>query len=155
MKCCQEHFSKATDTRFISGPVSEHIGPFKFNECSTQILWGEFNINSISDNIKLQAIITAMAHSNPTSPIESDSKLTVKKLKEGFSFIKESTASSPNGLHHGFWKTLIKDEHAFEPYTLIIMFAFKFGEPPDACTNPMQDMLGKDDPGESIKINCI
>ena len=96
-----------------------------------------------------------MAHSDPTNPIESDSKLTVKKLKEGFSFIKESTASSPNGLHHGVWKTLIKDEHTFEPYTLMIMFAFKFGEPPDAWTNATQVMLGKDDPGEPIKINCI
>jgi hypothetical protein len=27
-------------------------------------------------------------------------------------------------------KTLIKDEDAFEPYALMIMFAFKFGEPP-------------------------
>jgi hypothetical protein len=89
-----------------------------------------------------------MAHSNPTNPIESDSKLTIKKLKEGFSFIKESTTSSPNELHHGVWKTLIKDEHTFEPYAVMIMFAFKFGEPPDAWTNTMQVMLGKDDPGE-------
>jgi hypothetical protein len=35
------------------------------------------------------------------------------------------------------------------------MFAFKFGEPPDAWTNAMQVMLGKDDPGTPIKINHI
>jgi hypothetical protein len=87
-----------------------------------------------------------MAHLDPTNPIESDSELTVKKLKEAFSFIKESTMSSPNGLHHGVCKTLIKDEHTFEPYSLMIMFAFKFGEPPDAWTNATQVKLGKDDP---------
>jgi hypothetical protein len=96
-----------------------------------------------------------MAHSDPTNPIELDGKLTIEKLKEGFSFIKESTALCPNGLHHGVWKTLIKDEDTFELYALMIMFAFKFGEPPDAWTNATQVMLVKDNPGEPIKINHI
>jgi hypothetical protein len=39
--------------------------------------------------------------------------------------------------------------------TLMIMFAFKFGELPDAWTNATQVMLGKDDPGEPVKINHI
>jgi hypothetical protein len=30
----REHFSQATDTPFVSGPISKHIGPFEFNECS-------------------------------------------------------------------------------------------------------------------------
>ncbi len=96
-----------------------------------------------------------MAHSDPMNPIESDSELTIEKLKEGFSFIKESTASNPDGLHHGIWKTLIKNHDAFELYALMIMFAFKFGEPPDTWTNAMQVMVGKDDPGEPIKIHHI
>jgi hypothetical protein len=96
-----------------------------------------------------------MAHSNPANPIAPDCEVTVKKLKEGFSLIKESTASSPNGLHHRVWKTLIKNDDAFKPYALMIMFAFKFGEPTDAWTNATQVMVGKDDPGEPIKINHI
>jgi hypothetical protein len=96
-----------------------------------------------------------LAHSDPANPIAPDSELTVKKLKEGLSLIKESTASSPNGLHHGVWKTLIKNDDAFKPYALMIMFAFKFGERLDAWTNATQVMLGKDDPIEPIKINCI
>ncbi len=78
-----------------------------------------------------------------------------KKLKQGFLYIKESTSSNPEGLHHGIWKTLIKDEDAFEPYALMIMFAFKYGEPPDVWTNSHQIILGKDNPGEPIKINWI
>jgi hypothetical protein len=50
---------------------------------------------------------------------------------------------------------LIKDEDAFEPYALMIMFAFKYGEPPDVWTNSHQIILGKDNPGEPIKINQI
>jgi hypothetical protein len=76
-------------------------------------------------------------------------------LKQGFSYIKESTSSNPERLHHGIWKTLIKDEDAFKPYALMIMFAFKYGEPPDVWTNSHQIILGKDNPGEPIKINRI
>jgi hypothetical protein len=37
----------------------------------------------------------------------------------------------------------------------MIMFAFKFGEPPDVWTHSQQVILGKDNPGEPIKINHI
>jgi hypothetical protein len=37
----------------------------------------------------------------------------------------------------------------------MIMFAFKYGEPPDIWTNSHQIILGKDNPGEPIKINRI
>jgi hypothetical protein len=94
-----------------------------------------------------------MAHSNPANPIEANSELTIDKLKTGFSYIKESTSSNPDGLHHGHWKMLIKDEDAFKPYALMIMFAFKFGEPPDAWTSSHQIILGKDSSGKPIKIN--
>jgi hypothetical protein len=75
-----------------------------------------FDIESISDDIHPHRIVATMAHSDPANPIEPDSELTIEKLKEGFSFIKESTALSPNGLHHGVSKTLIKNDEAFKLY---------------------------------------
>jgi hypothetical protein len=87
-----------------------------------------------------------MAHSNPVNPIEADSELTIDKLKTGFSCSKESTSLNPEGLHHGHWKTLVKDDDSFEPYALMIVFAFKFGEPPDVWANSHQIILGKDSP---------
>jgi hypothetical protein len=97
----------------------------------------------------------AMAHSDPTNPLKPDSKLSIEKLHKGFSYTKESTSLNLAGLHHGVWKSLIRDKDAFEPYALMIMFAFKFGEPPEVWTNSQQVILGKDNPGETIKINCI
>jgi hypothetical protein len=94
-----------------------------------------------------------MSHSDPTNLIETDSKLMIKKLKQGFLYINESTSSNPEGLHHAISKTLIKDEDAFKPYALMIMFAFKYREPPDVWTNSHQIILGKDNPGKPIKIN--
>jgi hypothetical protein len=135
--------------------VADLLGPFEFNEYSQQILCGEFDIDSISDDIQLRSIIKAMSHSDLNNPITSDSELTIEKLKQGFSYVKESTSSNPKGLHHGIWKSLIKDEDAFEPYSLMIIFAFKYGEPPDVWTNSHQIILGKDEPGKPIKINRI
>jgi hypothetical protein len=127
----EQHFSQASHTPFASGPVADLLGPFEFNEYSQQILRGKFDIDSISDDIQLRSIIKAMSHSDPNNPITSDSELTIEKLKQGFSYVKESTSSNPEGLHHGIWKSLIKDEDAFEPYALMIIFAFKYGEPPN------------------------
>jgi hypothetical protein len=149
----EEHFSQASHTPFASSPVADVLGPYKFNKVSQQILRGEFDIDSITEDIQLHSIMKAMSHSNPINPIEADSKLTIKKLKQGFSYIKESTSSNPEGLHHGIWKILIKDKIAFELYALMIMFAFKYGEPPDVWTNSHQSILGKDNPGKPIKIN--
>ena len=151
----EQHFSQAMSTPFASGPIVNLIGPLKFNKYSQQILKGEFNIDSITDNIELRDTVKPMAHLGPTNPIESDTELTIDKLCEGFSYVKEGTASNPDGLHHGHWKTLIKDDNTFKLYALMIMFAFKFSEPPNAWTSAHQVMLGKDNPGQPIKINHI
>jgi hypothetical protein len=34
----KEHFSQASNTPFASGPITEHLGPYEFNEYSQQIL---------------------------------------------------------------------------------------------------------------------
>jgi hypothetical protein len=49
----EEHFSQAMNTPFATGPVADLIGPFEFNEHSQQILRGEFDIDSISNDIQL------------------------------------------------------------------------------------------------------
>jgi hypothetical protein len=72
-----------------------------------------------------------MAHSNPNSPISSESELTVEKLKQGFLYIKESTASSPEGLHHA----------------QMIMFAFKLAEPPKTRPHVHQVIIRKTSQG--------
>jgi hypothetical protein len=78
-----------------------------------------------------------------------------KKLKEGFSYVKESTSSNPEGLHHRHWKSQIQDNAVFEPFALMIMFAFRWGEPPAVWSNSIQICLPKDDPNTPTKITRI
>jgi hypothetical protein len=35
----EEHFSQASHTPFASGPVADILGPFEFNEVSTDSTW--------------------------------------------------------------------------------------------------------------------
>jgi hypothetical protein len=142
-------------TPFISGPISQLLGPLEFHSLSTQILDGTFDINSITQDLDVRDIVKAMAHFDTSNPLTTDSELMIKKLNLGFRYIKESTGSNPKGLHHGHWKLLIQDDEAFEPFALMIMFAFGWGEPPDAWKNALQVILPKDNPTEPIKSTQI
>jgi hypothetical protein len=57
----EQHFSQASHTPFASGPVADRLGPFEFNKYSQQIPHGEFDIDSITDNIQLQYFIKVMS----------------------------------------------------------------------------------------------
>jgi hypothetical protein len=155
----KEHFSQASNTPFVSGPIAKFLGPHEWNKVSEQLLAGTFDIDSITDDVDVQDIVKAMSHHNPANPLTSDSRLTIEKLKEGFKRVKETTSSNPEGLHHGHWKALTYDEEAFEPFALMIMFAFQWGEPPKVWANSLQICLPKDEPHMPItrinRIQCI
>ena len=151
----KEHFSQASNTPFVSGPIAKFLGPHEWNKVSEQILAGTFDIDSITDDVDVRDIVKAMSHHDPANALTSDSRLTIEKLKDGFKRVKESTSSNPEGLHHGHWKSLIYDDEAFEPFALMIMFAFRWGEPPKVWANSLQICLPKDEPNMPIRINRI
>ena len=138
------HFSQAKDTPFAFGLIANKIGPFKFNEYSKQILQGTFDIESLTNSVEVIDIVKAMRYINPANPPEFDCTLTGPDLREQFKKVKESTASSPTGLHYGHWKMLRKDEDTFEPFAMLISFAFQWGIPPRAWETTVQPVLEKD-----------
>ena len=140
----QMHFSQAEDTPLALGPIANKIGPFEFNEYSKQILQGTFDIESLTDSVEVIDIVKAMSYVNPTNPLEFNCALTVPDLSEQFEKVKESTASSPTRLHYGCWKMLSKDEDTFEPFAMMISFAFRWGMPPMAWETVVQPVLEKD-----------
>jgi len=138
------HFSQASDTPFVTGPVAHLIGPYDFNEHAQDILNGTFDIDSITDNIELRDIVKAMRYDNPSNPPNIDCSISIKQLKQGFKDANESTSSSPTGLHYGHWKSLLHDDDLFLPYGLMIIFAGKFGIPPSQWEEAVQPIIEKD-----------
>jgi hypothetical protein len=149
-----KHFTQASKTPWVAGPISELIGPFEYNETSEQILNGTFPIETIMDNLEVIDLIKVMSRPNSSIPVEDQGSLSLEQLRKGFLMLKEGTASSPEGLHHGHWKTLAANEEAFKPYGYMIMFAFRWAEIPKAWQTAVQVCLGKD-PGEPTKTTRI
>jgi hypothetical protein len=69
----KEHFSQASNTLFVSGPIAKFLGPHEWNKVSEQILTGTFDIDSITDDINVRDIVKAMSHHDPANPLTSDS----------------------------------------------------------------------------------
>jgi hypothetical protein len=149
----REHFSQARDTPFATGPIANLIGPFDDNEYSEKILEGNFDIDSLVDSLETRDLVKAMAYRDTPAP-SFNCELTVEELRDGFKAVKESTASSPGGLHYGIWKTLISDETIFEPFALMIIFAFRWSVVPVMWEKVVQIILAKD-VGQRTKITRI
>jgi len=88
--------------------------------------------------------VKAMRYDDPTNPPTIDCSITINQLQKGFRDTKESTASSPSGLHYGHWKSLLHDDDLFLPYGLMIIFAGKFGVPPIEWEEAVQPIIEKD-----------
>jgi hypothetical protein len=85
-----------------------------------------------------------MQYDNPANPPQFNCHLSIKDLKTGFKNAKESTASSPTGMHYGIWKSLLHDEDLFQPYAMMIQFAFWWGTPPKQWASLVQPLIEKD-----------
>jgi len=99
-----------------------------------------FDIDSITNDIDLQDVLKAMRYDNP----DVDCTITIEQLQQGFRDASESTSSCPSGIHYGHWKSLLHDEDLFLPFGLMIMFAGKFGVPPEEWEEAVQPIAEKD-----------
>jgi hypothetical protein len=90
----KEHFSQASNTPFVSGPIAKFLGPHEWNKVSEQILARTFDIDSITNDVDVRDIVKAMSHQDPPNALTPDSRLTIEKLKDGFKRVKESTTGN-------------------------------------------------------------
>ena len=120
------------------------MGPFEQNKFSDKILQGTFDIDLLTNLIEVHDIVKGMSYQDPSNLPEFDCTITIAQLKEQFKSTKESTTSSPNGLHYGHWKTLLRDDNIFFPFASMISFVFKWGVLPKAWETAVQPVLEKD-----------
>jgi hypothetical protein len=67
----KEHFSQASNTPFVLGPIAKFLAPQEWNKVSEQILAGTFDINSITDHVNVWDIVKAMS----PAPIQRESTM--------------------------------------------------------------------------------
>ena len=107
-KDCQAHFNQAAETPFVSGPISEKIGPFDQNQYCDEVLNGTFDFEEFSDTMEVKELIEGMRFPVPSDPTpEIDAEINYDGVSKAMAHTKERTSSPPSGRHYGHYRTLL------------------------------------------------
>jgi hypothetical protein len=99
------HFSQADPTPFAQGELQQLFGKTGSNEFSTSVLKGDSLPASLTDSIAKSIFFTNLQKS--TDAPEISGRITGPELQEGYRAWRETTSTSPSGLHLGHDKTML------------------------------------------------
>jgi exonuclease III len=98
----QQHFGQAAGTPLTLPPLSQEIN-FEANTVTTElILEGEYDSTTLDETMTL-----LVSHLTKLSAPQLSSGVTSEMLRGKLKSWKESTSTSPSGLHLGHWKSLV------------------------------------------------
>ena len=101
----QKHFGQAQGTPFTVYPLADELGFTSHTSCGALILDGQYDATHLDESV--QSIIqhltkTTYAHEHPLKPTITEATF-LGKLQHW----RESTSTSPSGLHLGHYKSMI------------------------------------------------
>lgn len=99
------HFGQAKGTPFAVPPLSDGLGFQGDGDVGEQILQGTYDTTDLDDNVAL--LIEHMKQSAEMAALESHPTVTEAEYTQKLKVWKESTSTSPSGLHLGHYKALI------------------------------------------------
>ena len=105
-----KHFGQAHDTPFTIPPLSDHLGFSGDGDGAVQILNGTYNSSQLDESVQ-----HLIRHLKYTHEIEADTcrpTISDKDFCGKLRVWRESTSTSPSGLHLGHYKALIA-RHSF------------------------------------------
>jgi hypothetical protein len=105
----QKHYSQADGTPFTQSPLMDILGPYGTTEEATWLFDGTCHIDDNSDIDKAaKAILMNLKKHDGTKNVCDH--ITADDLRQGYSKWRESTSTSPSGLHLGHEKALLRME---------------------------------------------
>jgi hypothetical protein len=102
------HFSQADGTPFTVPPLSACFGPFGTNTNSMELLQGNFDVSKLGAQEPVRAILKKLCYVQDKDSVPM--WITSGQLRSGIAKWKESTSTSPSGLHLGHDKALLQME---------------------------------------------
>jgi hypothetical protein len=103
------HFSQADGTPFTKEPLLSMFGPDGSNEDSRSLLEGKIDIDGIQEiSNATKAILRKTIY--VTEPNSVTRKVTVEQIRSMIKRWRESTSTSPSGMHLGHDKAVLRDE---------------------------------------------
>lgn len=115
----REHFSQADGTPFTIQPLRDLFGKYGTNEASDLLIKGELDVDSIEGiSEATRSILKKMKERREIPPTEDipnpattiSDTFKCQDLQQGYRKWRESTSTSPSGLHLGHEKALFKFE---------------------------------------------
>ena len=97
-------------------------------------------------NTVIQKYIEGMAMSDPAIKDTVDANITIDQYKQFWISKRETTATSPFGLHIGHYKSVVGMKHIdiLEVHYRLMIMPFKFAMVPTKWTRTVQVLLEKD-----------
>jgi hypothetical protein len=122
------HFSQASNTPFVTGPIADKFGPFADNAYCEAILQGTIDLTEIADTTEVKDILRGMRYPDPSLPTPPiNTQMTADDFSSAMAHTRERTSSSPSGRHYGHYRALLRDQNLLGDIAALANFCFQWG----------------------------
>ena len=101
----RRHFSQANGSPFTVPPLSTQLGYDSQTETAKQILQGEYQYSGGDSNVQL--LLKYLNYTEDIEQLKVETTISEEDFRSKMSVWRESTSTSPSGLHLGHYKALI------------------------------------------------
>ena len=139
----KKHLHQASVTPFTKGELSEMIGTDGGTNYCDEIIKGTWTPpDRCKEMIKTYVASLKIDRRTKTDGLKTD--ITKEEFYSFWSKKRESTATSPMGLHIGHYKACLDNEDIADVHRMMIVLPFQFGFAPKRWCTSVQLMLQKD-----------
>ena len=137
---------QAANTPFADGECGQYIGWDGTGDMANRILEGSPLPELVNQHTVIQKYIEGMAMSDPGIKNKVNVNITIEQYKSFWKTKRETTATSPFGLHIGHYKSVVGVEHMdiLEVHYRLMILPFKFAMIPMRWARTVQVLLEKD-----------
>jgi hypothetical protein len=101
----RKHFGQAQGTPFTEPPLSTDLQFTGLGDASSSMLAGDYTLQGVDENVAL--VIDHLKQTETVASLEHHTTITEDEYRGKLKVRRESTATSPSGLHLGHYKAMI------------------------------------------------
>ena len=141
-----KHLRQAKATPFADGTMGDLLNFDGTGEVADKIVNGEDFPELESMSNVVQKYIKGMSVSDPSITDSVDVNITLEEYQHFWKHKRESTVTSPYGLHIGHYRSVLQkeSEDIMEVHRKLLVIPFKFAMIPDRWAQTIQILLEKD-----------
>ena len=140
----RQQLRKAAPTPFADGPIGRLLQPDGSGEIADRIVNGEPILEIQHLDKVAKSYIKGMTSSNLSMLDSINMEMNMDDYRSFWKKKRESTVTSPFGLHIGHYKTSLDNESIAQIHLALLYIPFKYAYVPTRWSQTVQVMLEKD-----------